>query len=45
MEDILYKSTLPVKGTKEQVGAGQIDPERAVYLAEQSRFVDVAILV
>lgn len=39
MEDILYKSTIPVSGTKEQVGAGQIDPNRAMYLAEQSKFV------
>jgi Subtilase family len=39
MEDILYKSTIPVKGTVEQVGAGQIDPTRAMYLTEQSRFV------
>jgi len=39
MEDILYKSTIPVKGTREQVGAGQIDPNRAIFLAEQSRFV------
>lgn len=38
MEDILYKSTIPVHGTKEQVGAGQIDPMRAMYLAEQSKF-------
>ena len=39
MENILYKSTIPVRGTEEQIGAGQIDPERAMYLAEQSRFV------
>ena len=39
MENILYKSTIPVQGTEEQVGAGQIDPERARFLAEQSRFV------
>lgn len=44
MEDILYKSTIPVKGTREQVGAGQIDPERAMYLAEQSKFVAVSLL-
>ena len=39
MEGILFKSTVPVQGTKEQLGAGQIDPERALYLAAQSRFV------
>ena len=39
MENILYKSTIPVSGTKEQVGAGQIDPERAMYLTEQSKFI------
>jgi subtilase family protein len=39
MENILYKSTIPVSGTQEQVGAGQIDPERAMYLTEQSRFI------
>ena len=39
MENILYKSTIPVNGTEEQVGAGQIDPDRAMYLAEQSRFI------
>lgn len=39
MENILFKSTIPVNGTPEQVGAGQIDPERARYLAQQSRFV------
>ncbi|MFA5505686.1 MAG: S8 family serine peptidase [Vulcanimicrobiota bacterium] len=39
MENILYKSTIPVSGTSEQVGAGQIDPERAMYLAEQSKFI------
>lgn len=44
MEDILYKSTVPVKGTKAQVGAGQVDPERAVYLAEQSKFIDISVL-
>lgn len=38
MEDILYKSTIAVNATKEQVGAGQIDPLRAVYLAEQAKF-------
>lgn len=41
MEDILYKSSIPVKGTKDQVGAGQIDPERARFLAEQSAFVEI----
>lgn len=39
MENILYKSTIPVKGTEEQVGAGQIDPERAMYLTEQHKFM------
>jgi hypothetical protein len=39
MENILYKSTIPVNGTEEQVGAGQIDPERAMYLTEQSKFI------
>lgn len=43
MENILYKATVPVQGTEEQVGAGQIDPERAMYLAEQSRFVKGAM--
>ena len=41
MEDILYKSSIPVIGTKDQVGAGQIDPERARFLAEQSAFVAI----
>lgn len=39
MESILFKSTVPVEGTREQVGAGQIDPDRAIFLANQSRFV------
>ncbi len=29
VEGLLYRSTVPVKGTEEQLGAGQVDPHRA----------------
>lgn len=39
VEDLLRQACIPVKGTKEQVGAGQIDPDRALYLATQTAFI------
>lgn len=39
IEDLLRSAAVPVKGTKEQVGAGQIDPDRALYLATQTAFI------
>lgn len=39
IEDLLKSAAVPVKGTKEQVGVGQIDPDRALYLATQTAFI------
>lgn len=39
IEDLLKSAAIPVKGTREQVGAGQIDPDRALYLATQTAFI------
>lgn len=39
VEDLLHRSTVPVNGSKRQVGAGQIDPDRALELAEQTAFI------
>lgn len=39
VEDLLTRSTVPINGSKRQIGAGQIDPERALKLAEQTAFI------
>lgn len=39
IEELLTASAVPVKATKEQVGAGQIDPDRALYLATQTAYI------
>jgi hypothetical protein len=39
IEELLTAAAVPVKGSKEQVGAGQIDPDRALYLANQTAFI------
>lgn len=36
VETLLYQATVPVRGTPEQVGAGQIDPDRALNLARRT---------
>lgn len=39
IEELLKAAAVPVKGTTEQLGAGQIDPDRALYLATQTAFI------
>ncbi len=39
VEELLTASAVPVKGTKDQLGAGQIDPDRALYLAQQTAYI------
>jgi hypothetical protein len=39
IEELLRAAAVPVKGTAEQLGAGQIDPDRALYLATQTAFI------
>lgn len=39
IEELLRASAVPVNATAEQVGAGQIDPDRALYLATQTAYI------
>jgi hypothetical protein len=39
IEELLTAAAVPVKGTREQLGAGQIDPDRALYLATQTAYI------
>ncbi len=39
VERLLGSSTIPVRGTEEQLGRGQIDPDRALLLASQTAYI------
>lgn len=39
VENLLTAASIPVQAKKEEVGAGQIDPDRALYLAFQTAYI------